>query len=168
MDRTISLGVGILSVRRPTPQGGTAMEATIQINGNVGSDVEYRNNTAPFASFRLAHTPRERHGTEWSDGTTTWLTVKAFYGLAENLASSVRKGDPVIVVGKLRTMVWEKDGVSQSRMELMADTIGHDLRRGSAVFSRTPRSEQSEGVADAGRRGEEEDFDDATESARAA
>ncbi|MFP5283781.1 MAG: single-stranded DNA-binding protein [Actinomycetes bacterium] len=121
------------------------MEATIQMTGNVGSDVDYRNNTAPVASFRLAHTPREKHGTEWSDGTTTWLTVKAFYGLAENLAASLKKGDPVVVAGKLRTVAWEKDGVSQSRIELVADTVGHDLRRGAARFVRSAKSPTGEG-----------------------
>jgi single-strand DNA-binding protein len=122
------------------------VEATIQMAGNVGSDVDFRNNSAPVASFRLASTPRERRGTEWADGTTTWLTVKAFYALAEHLAASVKKGDPVVVVGKLRTVTWEKDGVTQSRIELVADTVGHDLRRGSAVFSRSARSNGREGA----------------------
>lgn len=144
------------------------MDATMTMTGNVGSDVEFRNNTAPVASFRLAHTPRERHGTEWSDGTTTWLTVKAFFGLAEHLASSVRKGDPVVVVGKLRTVAWEKDGVSQSRIELMADTVGHDLRRGSAVFNRAPRSEQPEAEATSSGRAEGAGYDTATEGVDAA
>lgn len=127
------------------------MEATTQLAGNVGSEIEFRDNGVPVASLRLAHTPRERRGTEWVDGTTTWITVKAFFGLAENLSASLSKGDPVVVVGKLRTVTWEKEGLTQSRFELVADTVGHDLRRGTARFTRTTRTtaEGTDDTADA-------------------
>ena len=36
------------------------MDAHVHLTGNVGGDVEYRNNTVPVASFRLACTPRVR------------------------------------------------------------------------------------------------------------
>lgn len=144
------------------------MDATIQLTGNVGSDVDYRNNTAPVASFRLAHTPRERHGTEWSDGPTTWLTVKAFYALAEHLAVSVKKGDPVVVVGKLRTVTWEKDGVAQSRIELVAETVGHDLRRGAARFTRAVRAGSGEDGDATGPAGEQPEQPGSEASIRAA
>ena len=65
--------------------------------------------------------------------------MSCFRGLAANVAASIRKGDPVIVSGKLRTSVWEKDGQTQERLTLEADAIGHDLNRGTAMFRRTPR-----------------------------
>jgi single-strand DNA-binding protein len=115
------------------------MEAYVHMTGYVGGDVEYRNNTLPTASFRLACTPRIRRGGDWSDGETTWLTITCFRSLAEHAASSVRKGDPVIVIGKLRTSVWVKDGVQQERTVLEAQTIGHDLTRGTSAFNRAER-----------------------------
>jgi single-strand DNA-binding protein len=51
----------------------------------------------------------------------------------------VRKGDPVLVVGKLRTNVWEKDGQTHERLVLEADMVGHDLNRGTSIFQRPPR-----------------------------
>jgi single-strand DNA-binding protein len=116
------------------------MEAYVHMTGYVGGDVEYRNNTVATASFRLACTPRIRRGGDWSDGETTWLTITCFRSLAEHAASSVRKGDPVIVIGRLRTQVWVKDGVQQERTVLEALTIGHDLTRGTSAFNRSERT----------------------------
>ncbi len=52
----------------------------------------------PFTSFRVATTPRWYDGRkgEWTDGRTEWITVKAFRDVALNVATSVRKGDPVV------------------------------------------------------------------------
>jgi single-strand DNA-binding protein len=120
------------------------MEAYVHMTGYVGGDVEYRNNTLPTASFRLACTPRIRRGGDWSDGETTWLTITCFRSLAEHAASSVRKGDPVIVIGRLRTQVWVKDAVQQERTVLEALTIGHDLSRGTSAFNRSERAQVPE------------------------
>ena len=118
------------------------MEAYVHMTGYVGGDVEYRNNTVATASFRLACTPRLRKAGDWTDGETTWMTITCFRSLAENAAGSVRKGDPVIVVGRLRTSVWVKDGVQQERTVLEALTIGHDLTRGTSAFNRNERLAQ--------------------------
>ncbi|MET1005488.1 MAG: single-stranded DNA-binding protein [Propionibacteriaceae bacterium] len=115
------------------------MEAYVHMTGYVGGDVEFRNNTVATASFRLACTPRIRRGGDWTDGETTWQTITCFRSLAENAASSVRKGDPVIVIGRLRTQVWNKDGIQQERTVLEALTIGHDLTRGTSAFNRNER-----------------------------
>jgi single-strand DNA-binding protein len=116
------------------------MEAYVHMTGYVGGDVEYRNHTTPTGSFRLACTPRMRRGGDWTDGETTWLTVTCFRALAEHAASSIRRGDPVIVIGRLRTQVWTKDGAQQERTVLEALTIGHDLTRGTSAFNRSERT----------------------------
>jgi single-strand DNA-binding protein len=116
------------------------MEAYVHITGYVGTDVELRSNSAGgVASFRVASTPRHRKGGEWVDGNTTWMTVTCWRGLAEHAAKSISKGDPVIVIGRLRTNVWKgEDGVVE-RLILEATTLGHDLSRGTSVFSRVER-----------------------------
>jgi single-strand DNA-binding protein len=116
------------------------MDAHVHLTGNVGGDVEYRNNTLPVASFRLACTPRIRKAGEWVDGPTTWLTVTAFRSLAENLAGSLRRGDPVLVSGRLRTNVWNRDGVEHERLVLEATSAGHDLTWGTSAFRRAART----------------------------
>ncbi|GAA2099302.1 hypothetical protein GCM10009841_13140 [Microlunatus panaciterrae] len=121
------------------------MEANVTMSGYVGGDVEYRSgqdNRVATGSFRLACTPRIRRGGDWRDGETTWVTVTCFRALADNAASSISRGDPVIVVGRLRTQVWEgrDDGERHERMVLEALTIGHDLSRGTSVFKKFERS----------------------------
>lgn len=116
------------------------MEALVQMTGYAGTEVEIRGGGS-VAAFRLACTPRVRSkGGEYGDGNTTWIDVTCFRSLATHVAASIRKGDPVIVVGKLRTSVWEKDGQSRERLGLEAETVGHDLTRGTAIFRRAPRA----------------------------
>ncbi|GAA3608156.1 single-stranded DNA-binding protein [Microlunatus ginsengisoli] len=121
------------------------MEAFVQMTGYVGGDVALRETPTMYvADFRLASTPRVQRGGEWVDGPTTWITVKAFRVLAKNLALSLRRGDPVIVIGRLRTATWERDGQVQERLELDAVTVGPDLRRGSSMFHKNPRAARPE------------------------
>jgi single-strand DNA-binding protein len=114
------------------------MEAQVHITGYAGTEVEVRGN-GTVSAFRLACTPRIRTKSGWSDGNTTWIEVACFRTLAEHVAKSVHKGDPLLVVGKLRTNAWEKDGQSHERLVLEAETVGHDLNRGTAEFRRRPR-----------------------------
>lgn len=118
------------------------MEAFVHMTGYVGGDVEVRNSgasTGTIASFRLACTPRIRRSGDWVDGQTTWLSVTCFRSLAEHALASVKKGDPIIVVGKLRTSVYEKNGETVERLSLEATTLGHDLTRGTTEFRRAER-----------------------------
>ncbi|WP_197430242.1 single-stranded DNA-binding protein [Auraticoccus cholistanensis] len=120
------------------------MEAHLNMTGWVGTEVETRVTRAgqTTASFRLACTPRARRaGGEWGDLETSWLTVTCYRSLADNVRASVAKGDPVVVVGRLRTQAWvDADGQRQDRQVLEATAVGHDLTRGTAVFSRTERT----------------------------
>ena len=116
------------------------MDAYVQLTGNVGGTVEFRNNGVPIASFRLAHTPRVRRNGEWADAATTWITVTCFRTLAENVKASLHKGQPVLVAGRLRTNVWTKEGVTYERLMLEATSVGHDLSAGRPPSSgRGPR-----------------------------
>jgi single-strand DNA-binding protein len=123
------------------------MEAFVQMTGYVGGDVSLREAaTAQVADFRLASTPRVQRNGEWEDGPTTWITVKAWRLLAKNVASSLRRGDPVIVIGRLRTSTWERDGQTYERLELDAVTVGPDLRRGQSTFHKNLKPLRPEDV----------------------
>lgn len=123
------------------------MDAVIWMTGYVGSDVEFREvrDDLVFASFRLACTPRMRRANEWVDGETTWIGVTCSGKLAENVRGSVAKGEPVIVVGKLRTNRWrDNQGVSRERLTLEALAVGHDLNRGTTSFAKNIRPQVDE------------------------
>ena len=147
------------------------MDATLTMNGNVGSAVDFgrtpQTGTAR-ATFRLASTPRLLRQGNWTDDHTTWITVLCWRHLAEHVASSLNKGDPVFVTGRLRTQVWDDDGGHHQRMVLQATQIGHDLNRGVSNFRRTPRpeAEQDDQVADEAVEQPDDSEADLTEAAR--
>ena len=120
-------------------------DVTVTVFGYVGSDVEFHGsgNGTDRAIFRVGSTPRffDRSQGTWRDLETVWVTVKAWRGLAHNVASSVHKGEPVVVIGKLRTQVWnDKDGQPQRRDVLEASTVCHDLAKGTSAFRRSERT----------------------------
>lgn len=93
----------------------------------------------PYTSFRVATTPRRydtRQGA-WTDGRTEWITVKAFRDVAFNVAASVRKGDPLVVHGRLRTHEWVSETGPRTDLVLDAGALGHDLSRGRGSFARS-------------------------------
>lgn len=94
----------------------------------------------PFAKFRLASTPRvyDRAQDAFVDGPTSWFTVKAFRALAQNITASIRRGDPLVVHGRVRLVDWvTPDGHTRTTAELTAESVGHDLTRGTTRFMRT-------------------------------
>ena len=120
-------------------------DSTITLRGWLGGDVTVREaGGARVASFRLACTPRRfnRRTETWSEGTTQWYTVSAWRALADSCATSLRRGDPVVVHGRLehRTYI-NANGVEVLSLKVDAVTIGHDLSRGTSTFTRTPRAE---------------------------
>lgn len=119
------------------------MDAIITLTGNLGADPRIRM-VGPeqhlFTEFSIAHTPRIQRDGQWQDGATTWYRITCWRRLAENAFQSLRRGDSVIVHGKVRTHEWaDKDGVVQTRDEIEALSIGPDLNRGSVVVVRRPR-----------------------------
>lgn len=118
-------------------------ELTVTVVGWVGSDpVQYRgeDGQVPFTKFRLASTPRvyDREQDGYVDADTSWFTVKTFRHLALNVAEAVRRGEPVVVHGRLRIVDWvAPDGRARTTAELTADAVGHDLSRGTTRFTRT-------------------------------
>ena len=118
-------------------------ETVIHMIGHAGTDVDYRQvgNGTDLSSFRLASTPRrfDRSSNQFVDGTTTWITVQCWRSLAVHVRDAVRRGDPLVVIGKLRTEEWIKDDARQSRIVLEAVSVGHDLSRGVSSFQKASR-----------------------------
>ena len=120
-------------------------DSTITIRGWLGGDVSLRlAGDVPVANFRLACTPRKfnRRSESWSDGTTQWYTVNAWRSLGENCAESLRRGDPVVVHGRLETRTYvNSNNVEVLTFEIDAVHVGHDLSRGTSQFSRNIKAE---------------------------
>jgi single-strand DNA-binding protein len=93
----------------------------------------------PITSFRLASTQRrfDRAQNAWADGETNWYTVTAFRQLAMNAAGSIKKGDRVLVTGRLRIRDWTSGEKAGTTIDIEAEAVGHDLLWGNSVFTRT-------------------------------
>lgn len=118
----------------------------VTLHGWVGSEVTYRcPQNVSVANFRLASTPRLKRQGEWVDGDTTWYSVTVWRHLADNLRTSVKKGDAVVVHGRLRSDSWKReDGQMSTTLQIEASLVGHDLTRGTSLFVRTPRPERGD------------------------
>ena len=122
-------------------------DTSITFRGYAGTEVRHRQTReANVATVRVASTPRVRKDGEWVDGPTTWYAVTAWRTLADHLRDSVRKGDPLIVHGRLlRTETWAPEGgVPSTTLEVEAAVVGHDLNRGISHFIKAKRSEGSD------------------------
>jgi single-strand DNA-binding protein len=105
-----------------------------------------------ITSFRLASSQRrfDRAQQKWVDGETNWYTVTTFRQLATNAAVSVKKGERIIVTGRLRIRDWESGGKTGTNVDVEAEAIGHDLSWGTAAFSRSAGSTTAEASGDSG------------------
>jgi single-strand DNA-binding protein len=130
-------------------------ETTVTVVGNLVDDPRLRTTDGgvDVTGFRVASTSRrfDRDTRRWVDSASLFLSVSCWRSLAGNAVASLRKGDPVVVTGRLSTRTYEKDGQTRSVCELEAVAIGPDLARGTAVFRRSPRpAPEDQAGADSG------------------
>jgi single-strand DNA-binding protein len=123
-------------------------ETSLTVCGNVCTNPRHvvRDDGLAITSFRIASTIRkfDRGERQWVDGETTFLTVSCFRALATNVATSVQKGQRVMVTGRLRVRPWVKGDRSGTSVEVEAHSVGHDLGWGTADFTRIARTERIE------------------------
>ncbi len=108
-------------------------ETLVTIIGTVITDVTLKKTQdgTRIASFRVASNQRkfDRESQSWVDGDSLFVSVTCWRDLAKHVASSLVKGDPVIVMGRLYTRQYEMEGQKRSITELDARTVGPDLVR---------------------------------------
>lgn len=106
-----------------------------------------------ICSFRLASPQRHfsKIDNSWVDGETNWYTVSSFRQLAEHAVASLRKGERVVVRGRLKLRQWERDDKSGLSAEIEAESLGHDLRWGTSAYVRSEGADrvESDGEDDA-------------------
>ncbi|MFE3200931.1 single-stranded DNA-binding protein [Embleya sp. NPDC055664] len=128
------------------------MDTYVTVVGNAASEVRVQMTQAgvPLARFRMAVSPRrfDRDSGQWVSGDASFYTIACFRALAENVTSSIDKGDPLVVTGRLRVREWEREGRWLTVTEIDASSVGHDLARGVAEFRRVARPARLALVAD--------------------
>ncbi len=115
------------------------LNETVTVVGNIGGTLDQRQTPAgPVTSFRLGSTHRkfDKQRGEWVDDYTNWFSVNVWRALGEHALHSFRKGERVIVTGRLRAREWETETKRGVTLEIDAVALGHDLLWGTSAFSR--------------------------------
>ena len=128
----------------------------VTLVGFVAQDPVQREtkNGVMVTDLRVGATPRvqDRVTNQWRDGVTSYYDVSCWRRLGDHVRASLRKGDPVTIKGKFRSRTFvDKAGVSRTVIDIMADTVGHDLNRGVANYlgrQRPPVNTEGDPAAD--------------------
>ena len=132
--------------------------------GNLTRDPELRftNDGVPVCSFGLA-VNRVRSRNEEVD----FFDVSAWRELGETIANYKKKGDPILVEGRLQYRTWEaQDGSKRSKVDVVADNVQFLGRPGDSSDDSggAPAGGGNRGRGRGGQRDEvdinEEDFED--------
>jgi single-strand DNA-binding protein len=127
-------------------------DAQVNLAGYVATEPRFRKVAGDTSStkLRVAYTARRRgrETGEWTDGPTSFVNIQCWRALADNVAMSVRKGEPVLVMGRLQIRRYEDaEGSPRTAVEIEATSVGHDLTRGVAKFARTKWPSTAEDIA---------------------
>ncbi|MGK9147313.1 single-stranded DNA-binding protein [Plantibacter flavus] len=107
------------------------MNDQITVRGHVATEPRHHRTAAgvDITSFRLASQQRryDPKRQEWTPLDTNWYTVSAFRSLATAAASSLVKGQRVLVLGRVRIRDWQQDERRGTSVDIEADCIGGDI-----------------------------------------
>lgn len=127
------------------------MDNTITLIGNLTREPElkYSNNGNAYARAGIAVNRRKKQGDDWVDDVS-FFDISILGSLAENAATSLSKGDRVILTGRLeQRTVEQEDGTNRSYVGVVVDEIGPALRWATASIIKNPKTSK-EGASSGG------------------
>ena len=139
--------------------------------GNLTRDPELRftNNGIPVCEFGLAVNERRGKGADATE-KVNFFDVTAWRDLGETIANYKKKGDPILVEGRLQFRQWDaQDGSKRSKVDITADNVqflggrsegGDGASNGGGQRSRSAAGARSGGGGRDDVDLNEEDFDD--------
>jgi single-strand DNA-binding protein len=118
-------------------------DSSTQLVGNITRlpELKYTQSGRAVASFGMACNRRWKNKTtgDW-DEQVSFFNVTCWGELGENAAASLDKGTRVIVLGRLEQRKYtDKEGNERSVTEVVADSIGPDLRWATVEVNRIAR-----------------------------
>jgi len=114
----------------------------VTLVGFVAQDPQQRltKNGSRVTDLRVGATTRvqDRVTMQWRDGDTSYYNVACWRRLGDHVRASLRKGDPVVIKGRFRARTFDDKttGLPRTAIDIVADTVGHDLNRGIANYMR--------------------------------
>jgi single-strand DNA-binding protein len=122
------------------------MNITI-LRGNLARDPELRvvgDRQTSVVNFTVATSREFTKADGTQDKITSFIPCEAWDSGAEAIASTLKKGDLVMIEGSLRNDSWEKDGVKHSTLKIRVNNFAK-ITKTKRVDSST--SNESEKVA---------------------
>jgi len=119
-------------------------DTTVSLVGNTTRDAEirYTQSGQAVADFGMAVSNRTKNQAgEWEDGPGQFYDVTVWGSTAENFAESCPRGTRVVVVGRLQFDTWEKDGEKRSKVKIVADHVGPELRWATAAVTKAAKGD---------------------------
>lgn len=119
-------------------------DTTVSLVGNTTRDAEirYTQSGQAVADFGMAVSNRTKNQAgEWEDGPGQFYDVSVWGSTAENFAESCPRGTRVVVVGRLQFDTWEKDGEKRSKVKIVADHVGPELRWSTAAVTKVAKGD---------------------------
>lgn len=120
-------------------------EPTTTLIGNLVDDptLRYTPNGVAVCNFKVAQTPRtfDKQSNEWKDGEAIFMPCSIWREAAENVSESFKRGDRVIVTGRLKSRSYEtKEGDKRTVIELEAEEVGASVKYATATIKRAEKS----------------------------
>ncbi|MGN6221667.1 MAG: single-stranded DNA-binding protein [Microbacterium sp.] len=118
----------------------------VTIEGNLTGDPEHSASESgnEYARFTVAVNDRRLNDMTglWEDAGTVFHRVVVFNQQSRNVATSLRKGDSVIVAGDLRfgSYVDKETGNTRETRDIVADNVGASLKFASVAVERAPKA----------------------------
>lgn len=112
--------------------------AVLTMSGRAATNPAISGGKGDRVSFRAVSTERrfDEASGDWIDGDEFGVTVVCWRQLGASVLQMLRKGDPVVVVGKISTRKFERDGVADYFTEVKADHVAFDVARSPGRIKR--------------------------------
>ena len=114
--------------------------ATVTIVGRAGTNPTVSASPkGDRVTFRVISTERRFDDTrqDWVDGDEYGVSVVCWRGLASSVLTTVRKGDPIVVIGRISTRKYEKNGAVEYFTDVKGDFVGLDVSKLGSRFTRS-------------------------------
>ncbi|MCG8917114.1 single-stranded DNA-binding protein [Actinokineospora sp. PR83] len=107
-------------------------ETMVTMTGWVAGEITQRRFEGDSQVTRFRMVSRERRydpeTKDWVDGHSIFVDVQCWDRFGENVATDLKRGDPVLVHGRLRCREFEHEGVQRVALEVRATAVGRNLR----------------------------------------
>lgn len=121
------------------------IQTTLMGNATADPSSRQHEDGSTTTIVRIAVTGRyyDSAKSDFTDRKTEFVSVYTRRALARNVLASVKKGQPLVVTGRLGSSEWQADdGTQRHTLTLQAEAIGHDLTFGTTAFARPVRPDE--------------------------